>query len=254
MLTLQQAVEELRRTGIREGDTVIVHSSLRSLGPVENGADTVIDALLEAVGPGGTVLFPTFNFHAWTEGHYWDVEETPSEMGALTEVARRRPGAVRTPHPIYSFAVLGSRAEEFLACDDPEAFGDDSVFGLLHRIDALIISIGLHFNSTFSLHHYVERVVGVNYRRIKRFGGIYVGRDGAARAAVYTMFVRNDDTVKTWIVPGMEELLQRGVLGETRVGEATVHFCRARSFFDEMSVIVRERPERLHEIVPRRRG
>lgn len=251
MLTRAQAVDQFRAVGVRTGDTLMVHSAFRSLGPVEGGPDTVIDALLELVGPGGTVLFPTFNFHAWTEAHYWDSHETPSEMGALTELARRRPGALRTPHPIYSFAALGARAAEFAACDDAEAFGDASVFARFLEADGLIVSIGLHFNSTFSLHHYVERVVGVDYRRIKRFGGIYVDPAGEAAVRVFTMFVREDETVKTWIVPGMEALHGAGVIRDTPVGEATVHYCRARSFLEHMSTVVREHPEMLHERVTR---
>lgn len=228
----------------------MVHSALRSLGPVEGGADAVIDALLEAVGAEGTVLFPTFNFTSWTENHYWDALETPSKMGALTEVARLRSGALRTPHPIYSFAALGAGAAEFAACDDPEAYGENSVFALFHRLDGLIISFGLHFNSTFSMHHYVERVVGADYRRTKLFGGIYLGPDRVPQVKIYSMFVRYDHSVKTWIVPGMEQLRACNVIEETRVGDAATHFCRAGRFFDEMSIIVREHPEKLYEIVP----
>lgn len=251
MLTLRQAVEDFRRTGIQKGDTVMVHSSFRSLGPVEGGADTIIDALMEAVGSEGTVLFPTFNFHAWTEEHYWDINETPSEMGALTEVARKRPRAVRTPHPIYSFAALGARAEEFASCDDPEALGDGSVFGLFHRLDGLIVSIGLDYNSSFTMVHYVERANGAPYRRTKRFGGIYVGRDGEPRLRSFTMFVRREET-RTMINPAMVDLVAREVVGQTHLGEATVAFCRAGTYFSEITRVVRERPNQLHEAVRQR--
>ncbi len=254
LLTRAQAVDQIRSTGVRHGDVVMVHSALRSLGPVAGGADTIIDAFLDAVGPEGTVLFPTFNFNAWTEHHYWDVDETPSEMGAMSEVARARRGARRTPHPIYSFAALGARADEFAACEDIEAYGDNSVFALFHRLDGLIVSLGLFFNTTFSLHHYVERVVGCDYRRTKVFGGIYLGADRTPTVKAYTMFVRLGAHVKTWIVPGMDELHARGVIEEATLGNAAVHYCRASRFFDEMSVIIRERPEMLHEMVSRHGG
>ncbi|HEX6037054.1 AAC(3) family N-acetyltransferase [Longimicrobium sp.] len=250
MLTRAQAVEQFRATGITPGDTVMVHSAFRSLGPVEGGPDTVIDALLELVGPEGTVLFPTFNFHAWTEAHYWDSDETPSEMGALTEIARRRPGAVRTPHPIYSFAVLGARQAGFAACDDVEAFGPRSAFALFHRLDGLIVSIGLDWNSTFTLTHFIERENDASYRRTKRFGGIYLlpGQPPAVRE--FTMFVRRDET-RTRINPAMDELAGRGVVGITPVGEAGVAFCRAGRFYTELAPIVRERPHLLHHTVQR---
>jgi len=51
-------VEDLKRLGVREGVDLLVHSSLRRTGPVEGGADAVIDGLLEAIGPNGTLLAP----------------------------------------------------------------------------------------------------------------------------------------------------------------------------------------------------
>ena len=254
MLTRSAAADQIRQLGVEPGGTVMVHSSFRSLGPVDGGADALIDAFLDVLGPEGTLLLPTFNFTSWTEDHYWDVLETPSQMGALTEVARQRDGAGRTPHPIYSFAVLGARRDAFLACDDAEAYGEDSAFGLFHRLDGLVVSLGLHFNSTFSIHHYVERRVGTDYRRTKHFGGVYLGYDREARVKTYTMYVRNGDGVKTWIVPGMDVLRDRGTLREGALGEAQVYSCPADQFVREMGEIVRDRPELLHETVPTRFG
>ncbi|HET7144004.1 MAG TPA: AAC(3) family N-acetyltransferase, partial [Anaerolineales bacterium] len=90
-------------------DTIVVHTSYKSLGGVEGGVDAVIDVMQELVGKDGTVLFPAFNFQSWTETHYFDVMETPSKMGMITEQARLRLNAKRTPHPIYSFSALGAR-------------------------------------------------------------------------------------------------------------------------------------------------
>jgi len=231
-----------------QSDTIIVHTSYKSLGGVEGGADTVIDALREWMGKDGTVMFPAFNFQSWTETHYWDVLETPSKMGMITELARLRPDAKRTPHPIYSFSAAGPRAEEFSQTEDVEAYGPKSAFAHFHKINGTIISIGLDFNSTFSMHHYIEYNVGCNYRRIKEFSGIYVGYDRKPQIKTHTMFVRNNERVKTYIVPGMNELLAAGVIKEVQVGAAKVHYATANDFYDNMSVIVREHPEKLHYI------
>ncbi|MCZ2127877.1 MAG: AAC(3) family N-acetyltransferase [Anaerolineales bacterium] len=248
MLTKEQLLDGFGQIGIKNGDTLTVHTSYKSLGGVEGGADAVIDALVELAGKDGTLLFPNFNFQSWTETHYFDVKETPSKMGAITEIARLRPNALRTPHPIYSFAVIGARAEEFAKADDAEAYGPNSAFALFHKINGTIVSIGLDFNSTFSMHHYVEYNVGCDYRRVKEFSGIYVGYDRQPKVKMYSMFVRKDQRVKTYIVPGMNELLEAGVIREVQVGAAKVHHSTANEFFDKMSVIVREHPEKLHYI------
>ena len=248
MLNKEQLINGFAQIGIKNGDTLVVHTSYKSLGGVEGGADAVIDAFIELAGKDGTVLFPNFNFQSWTEMHYFDVKETPSKMGAITEIARLRPNALRTPHPIYSFAAIGARAEEFSKADDVEAYGPNSAFALFHKINGTIVSIGLDFNSTFSMHHYIEYNVGCDYRRVKEFAGIYLGYDRVPRIKMHSMFVRKNLTVKTYIVPGMNELLAAGVIREVQIGEAKVHHSTANEFYDNMSVIVREHPEKLHYI------
>ncbi|HEX2951333.1 MAG TPA: AAC(3) family N-acetyltransferase [Armatimonadota bacterium] len=92
-----------------------MHSSLRRLGPAEHGADGIIDALLAAVGSNGTVAVPT---HTWgTVNELQPVFHpilSPSIVGALTNVFRQRPDALRSLHPTHSVAALGMRAEELV--------------------------------------------------------------------------------------------------------------------------------------------
>src|SRR5690606_2437493 len=76
--TQESLVQDLHHAGIAAGDAVIVHSSMRSLGPVEGGADAVIDALLAAVGARGTVLMPVFS-NPSPSGEFV-VAETPSRV------------------------------------------------------------------------------------------------------------------------------------------------------------------------------
>jgi len=105
-----------RTIGLQPGDTVLVHSALRRLGPVTSGADTVIDALLDAVGPTGTVAMPT---HTWKmvnrDQPVFHQRFTPSCVGALTNVFRLRPAAIRSLHPTHSIAAIGARAAELTA-------------------------------------------------------------------------------------------------------------------------------------------
>lgn len=248
MYSYQEVLAGFRQIPLTDSRIVLVHSSYKSLGGVEGGAEAVIDALLEWVGSDGTVLLPNFNFQSWTETHYFDVRETLSNMGIIGELGRLRPEARRTPHPIYSFTALGKLQETFAACDDVEAYGPNSVFALFHKLNGLNVSIGLHWNSTFSMHHYVEYNTGCDYRRVKNFSGIYVGYDNEPKIKIYSMFVRNDSRVITDIFPGMNELFDVGIIKAVSVGACKVHYCPANDFFDHMSVIVREHPEKLHKI------
>src|ERR1700733_14041615 len=107
-----------RDAGLAAGDTVLIHSSLKRtiarfarLGK-RLSAEAVLRSFLEVVGVDGTLLFPLFNFY-FCKGASFDVRHTPSQMGVLTEAARFHSGAVRTGHPVYSFAVIGKYAPLF---------------------------------------------------------------------------------------------------------------------------------------------
>ena len=60
MLTQSEIQQSLKDLGLGPGDHVLVHSSLSSLGPVEGGAVTVVDAFLDVLSPEGTLVVPTF--------------------------------------------------------------------------------------------------------------------------------------------------------------------------------------------------
>ena len=97
--------------GIEPGAVVLVHSSLSAFGYVDGGADAVIDALLEALGPSGTLVMPTFTwgaFHAQKRVEF-DVRNTPCETGRIPETFRMRPGVLRDVHVCHSIRRPGAR-------------------------------------------------------------------------------------------------------------------------------------------------
>ena len=102
---------------MESGDTLFVHSSLRAVGPVVDGAAEVIRALQMSVGPDGTILLPSFNLAARTQverAAIWDPATTRSTVGWLTEYFRTMDGTVRSDHPSHSVAARGARATEYV--------------------------------------------------------------------------------------------------------------------------------------------
>lgn len=96
-LTMASIVADLRRLGPLTGKAVLVHSSLSRLGNVDGGAETVIDALLTAVGPSGTVHFPTLtgtDCDSPKAPPVMNVISTPCWTGFIPETARKRAGAL----------------------------------------------------------------------------------------------------------------------------------------------------------------
>jgi aminoglycoside N3'-acetyltransferase len=136
-----------------------------------------------------------------------------------------RKGAKRTPTNLF-FRSPGRRADEFAATEDVEAYGPNSAFALFHKTNGTIVSIGLDFNNTFSMHHYIEYNVGCDYREIKQFSGIYVGYNRIPQLKTYTMFA--EEQVKH-IVPNERTAAagdQRDWWGEGTRGAVILTTCR----------------------------
>jgi len=92
-----------------------VHSSLKSLGPVDGGAATVIAALEEVLGEDGLLLMPSFNLvEGPARAPTWQIDTTPSTVGWITEYFRRMPGTIRSDHYSHSVAARGRNAAAFV--------------------------------------------------------------------------------------------------------------------------------------------
>lgn len=111
-----ELVWDLRALGVQPGDMLFIHSSFKSLGPVDGGAETVVAALEDAVGPEGLILMPSFNIVEFDDRpRTWNVETTPSTVGWLTEFFRLMPGTYRSDHYSHSVTARGKGAGEFVS-------------------------------------------------------------------------------------------------------------------------------------------
>ena len=122
-------------------------------------------------------MLPLFNFDFPTT-KVFDIRHTPSQMGALTEVARKRPDVVRTGHPIYSFAIFGKEKNKFNGLVNESGYGENSPFGILHKIDGKIASLDLEDQNSMTFYHYIEESMNVSYRYFKNFSGTYIDSCG----------------------------------------------------------------------------
>ena len=114
--TVEDLARDLRDIGVLAGDTLFVHSSLNSLGPMLDGAATIISALEVAVEHDGLLLMPSFNLvERARRAETWDVKSTPSTVGWITEFFRQMPGTHRSDHYSHSVAARGRGALEFVA-------------------------------------------------------------------------------------------------------------------------------------------
>ncbi|MCZ6678816.1 MAG: AAC(3) family N-acetyltransferase [Candidatus Poribacteria bacterium] len=146
----QDIIEGLRKMGLRAGDGVMVHSSLSSMGYVEGGPDTVVEAFLSVLGPEGTLMVPTFT-HSGTE--YFDPLSSPSKNGAITEAVRRHSRAIRSLHPTHAVTVIGPEATN-LVCDDLQRgpLGVDCALDRLAQRGGWILLLGVDHQTNSTIH------------------------------------------------------------------------------------------------------
>jgi aminoglycoside 3-N-acetyltransferase len=172
-VTVDSLERDLRALGLRGDDVVLVHASLSSLGWVCGGEVAVVTALLSVLGPGGTLVVPTHSSDlsdpadwvrppvpaAWWETIRrtmppFDPATTPSRgMGALAELVRSWPGALRSDHPQLSFAALGPAAAAVTAAHSlAEGLGERSPLARLYEEDAKVLLLGVGHDRNTSLH------------------------------------------------------------------------------------------------------
>lgn len=155
--TLADAVRAL---GVQKDSVIIVHSSLKSFGYMEGGAEAVVDAFMEVVTE-GTLIFPSFNHGApYDKGEVFDIRNTPTTNGAIPDAFWRRPGVKRSMNPTHAFAVYGKDAEEIASSHEmAAAVGEGSPLDYLYRHDGGVVLLGVGYNRN-TFHHYVETVTG----------------------------------------------------------------------------------------------
>jgi aminoglycoside 3-N-acetyltransferase len=158
-ITQQQITSDITAMGVRPGDLLLVHSSLKSLGQVIGGAEAAARALVDVVGPTGTVFVPTFNFAKFP----WDVKTTPSAVGAITEAFRHLPSAKRSLQSTHPVSAIGPRADEILADHEKtHPFAVNSPLGKLWKLNAWVLLLGCGHRSS-SMIHIAEEAEDVPY-------------------------------------------------------------------------------------------
>ena len=240
-------INDLKNIGIKRGDILCVHSSLRSIGNVDGGANTLIDALLDVVGEGGTILMPVFSysFVGNKDAQPFDIKNTGSKTGLVTEIFRKRKGTKRSNHPTHSVAASGKLAEELISYHcQTTALGIESPFHKMAKAGGKVLLIGVDFNAC-SLMHVGEIISEVYYKDI--FCWEHLGWE--AKAMVHTLS-GHVKIIPQSEVPGCSKnfnriksvLNGRKFIKEGTIGMANSQLCEAKSIINTIVEVLAESP------------
>ncbi|MBC8231958.1 AAC(3) family N-acetyltransferase [bacterium] len=222
----------LRQLGLQPGALVMVHSSLSSFGYVEGGAETVIDSLLETVGPEGTVMVPTYSINrrrldtGEEEFLPYDAEKTPVWTGTIPETFRKRTEAIRSANPTHSLAAIGPKTKELIEG--------------LHRLvelDGLVLMLGvdLRTNSTMHLSEGIAKPPQYLKRLESRKPKIVDGREVFTPSGPWADFTKME-----------EAYIQKGIIKIGKIGDATIRLLKAKPMVETFAEALRQNSERFY--------
>jgi len=254
--TRKDLCDDFVRLGIEEGDVVMIHSSYRAIRPVVGGPATVLDALLDAVGPGGTILA----YVSWDRSCY---TETQGEAGLTVEERERWPAFVpeaanafpgfgvlnsfllklphvkRSAHPDASVAAVGHKAD-WITSDHSlyYGYGPGSPFEKLVRLRGKVVLLGAPLDTVTLLHH-AEAIADLPGKRIVKYELPVLDSAGNKRWAEAEEFDTNG-IIECYAKEGQMDsvetvsraFLQTGRYSSGRVGHAKSLLFDARELVD----------------------
>ena len=247
VFTKEDLTRDLKKCGVSKGQAIIVHSSLKSIGFIVGGAETLIRALIEIVGEEGTLIMPS---QTWknldpSTGVHWEVSEkywpiireywpaydkeiTPAiGMGVAAEMLRKWPGAERSNHPARSIAALGKYAKYITTEHDLSNInGDNSPLDKLYKLDGFILLIGVGYEKNTSLHLSEARANYPSKKNINESSAVMV--NGKREWITYsTLAVDDSDFVKLGAQYDKENNITIN-----KLGNADVRLLKQRPFVD----------------------
>jgi aminoglycoside 3-N-acetyltransferase len=191
-LTSADIARDLRALGLEDNRSLLLHASLRGLGRVAGGAATVVRAVRDVLGPGGTLVVPTTTAeNSDTSRAYlaavadltpaqiseyravmppFDRAATPTTSGGrIAEEIRTAAGAIRSAHPQSSFAAVGPLARPLMKNHRIDChLGEESPLGKLYATEAWVLLLGVGYSTCTALHLAEYRYVSPPPRRTYR--------------------------------------------------------------------------------------
>lgn len=240
-------VNALQQLGVKNGQNIIVHTSMKSFGFVCGGPQIIIESLIDLVGKDGTIIMPTqtwknmdplYGVH-WEEPREWwdtirdnwpayDKDITPTNtMGAVAEMFRKWPGVLRSDHPVRSFAAWGKNAQHLISNHDlSHIFGESSPIAKLYDLDGYVLLLGTGYDKSTSIHLADERA---NYpsKRMEE-NSCAMMKDGERKWVTYsTLYVDGEDFIDIGI-----DFEKKHRVKKIKIGNADVRFMRQREIVD----------------------
>lgn len=244
--TISQLQGQLQALGIRAADTLMVHASLRSVGPVEDRGQGVVSALLGVLGSEGT-LMAYAAFEPTSEVPYFDLKRSPArpDFGIFAELVRTHHGVVRSANPGASMVAIGARSQ-WLCEDHPlnYGYGPESPLGKLVSVDGKVLLLGSNLDEV-TLLHLAEHLADIPGKQVVTQSINVVRNDGSTDSVIIEEFDTSGPVVSAmpegFFASLIEGFLETGRGSRGLVGRASSYLLPAKELVSyAVSVIERD--------------
>lgn len=240
--TKKDLAEQIIKLGIKKSDTVIIHTSMKAIGNVEGGADTVLDVFIEYLKDDGLFLVPGHTYKEVRKTLLYDVKNTVPCVGIIATLACKRKDGIRSLHPTHSMIAFGKKAQKYVLgeekCQSPTSPG--GCWSRLSAIDAKIFLIGVGQNKNTFIHSVDEKYnlhrLSENILPIKTITKNKKIIDTPCRVFNHTA---EDLSVSNNFEKFTTVFENQGAIKYGRFGDAEVQVCSARKIEDILTILIK---------------
>lgn len=242
----EDLLSQLKEMGLKPTDTVFVHSSMKAIGAVEGGADTVVDAFMEYLGKEGLFLTPAHTWKQMGEDYpVFDPLKEPACVGIIPNIFLKRPGVVRSLHPTHSVAAFGPNAAAYVAGEELAATPcmPGGCMDRLRTNQGRILLAGVtHARNTFI--HSIEEVFDVPERFTKEPVDFFIRMpDGSLKK---TPVYRHYNSKMAHISEAFDKMtdwyFKMGAAQKAKLGDAECILCDAEKLFEVTARVLKREP------------
>ncbi|MFK7968380.1 MAG: AAC(3) family N-acetyltransferase [Rickettsiaceae bacterium] len=184
-------IKSLKYCGVQKGDILFSHSNIGFWGSPEGVYDKeeicklILEAIFEVIGQKGTLVVPTYtySFGSGSLEKVFSVKNCHSKMGVFAEYIRMHPDSHRSADPMLSVAAIGANAKSLTADVSDICFGSGSFWDRFYKAKGKVCNINFDAGSTFI--HYVEKCLGISYRKEINFTGVVINKNECIKNISY---------------------------------------------------------------------
>lgn len=246
MYSKNDLISQLKEMGLKSTDNIMIHSSMKSIGDVKDGADTVVDAFMDYFN-NGMVMMPTHTWKQMSEDYnIFDPNKEACCVGIIPNIFMHRDNVFRSLHPTHSIAAYGRNANIYIQGDEnfTTPCNPQGCFGRLYDIDAKILLIGVtHAKNTYI--HSIEESMNIKERFTEFPTTFYVKmpNNNLKKVSMYRHFNAKNAHISETFDKLKDYYYDKNAAKLVHFGDAECILCEARKLYELTAKILTDKPD-----------